>query len=282
MEDKQNKKHGGGPKTPEGKARSARNALRHGLTGNSVVLPSEDPAKFQLLLEDHVREFDPDNTTQMDLVHEMAVCRWRLQRIATMETCMFEINMARTERASNAEFKNPDVDTRMTLAFMHMCETGRSFTNLRRYETAITRRSHQLLAELKTLKKDFPASDPPALPDGAAPSQIDGPKTDPMRPNQQDAPAPAPAAKDYETNSPSAQPPPGNYETNSAAAHQLAKDYETNSLPPRATASSKANPNSAKPCTIRQIAPPPAAITAAPAPASDSPVIPRVRVLRCP
>ena len=106
------KKHGGGPKTPEGKARSARNALRHGPPGNSVVLPSEDPAKFQALLEDHVREFDPDNTTQMDLVHEMAVCRWRLQRIATMESCMFEISMARTERAANAEFKNPDPDTR--------------------------------------------------------------------------------------------------------------------------------------------------------------------------
>ena len=35
-----------GPKTPEGKARSRRNALKHGLTGSGVALPTEDQAEI--------------------------------------------------------------------------------------------------------------------------------------------------------------------------------------------------------------------------------------------
>jgi hypothetical protein len=120
-----------------------------------------------------------------------------------METCMFEISIARTERAANAEFKNPDVDTRMTLAFMHMAENGKSFSNLRRYETAITRRSHQLLAELKTLKKEFPASEPPA---------DDSPRQN-CETNSQPS---VPASGNCETNSPPAVPLHGKCETNSA------------------------------------------------------------------
>ena len=41
----------GGPRTPEGKARSARNALRHGLRARSFALaPDEDPAEWALHL----------------------------------------------------------------------------------------------------------------------------------------------------------------------------------------------------------------------------------------
>lgn len=36
-----------GPRTPEGKARSAQNALKHGLLSRQIVLQDEDPAQFQ-------------------------------------------------------------------------------------------------------------------------------------------------------------------------------------------------------------------------------------------
>ena len=38
-----------GPITPEGKARSSRNATTHGLLSQYVVIPGEDPAGFQRL-----------------------------------------------------------------------------------------------------------------------------------------------------------------------------------------------------------------------------------------
>src|SRR3984957_15375684 len=40
--------HSPGPRTPAGRLRSSLNALTHGLTGRTVLLPSEDPAAHQL------------------------------------------------------------------------------------------------------------------------------------------------------------------------------------------------------------------------------------------
>jgi hypothetical protein len=49
-----------GPRTPAGKQRSSLNALRHGLTGHIVVLPTEDQAAYQRRLKGHTeREYHP-------------------------------------------------------------------------------------------------------------------------------------------------------------------------------------------------------------------------------
>jgi hypothetical protein len=152
-------KHGGGPKTPEGKARSAMNATRHGLTGETVVLPGEDPKQFEELLQNYIDTLKPITAIELDLVHEIAVCRWRIQRCWTMESCMFEINLARTERAVTAEFKDCGNDVRMTLSFMSMSENSRSLALLHRYETRITRRFHQAIAELKALQNQRKAEE---------------------------------------------------------------------------------------------------------------------------
>ncbi len=40
---RQNAQHSTGPRTEAGKRRSSLNALQHGLTATSAVLPSEDP-----------------------------------------------------------------------------------------------------------------------------------------------------------------------------------------------------------------------------------------------
>jgi len=80
-----NAQHSTGPRTPAGKQRSAQNALRHGLTAASPVLPSEDPAAY----EDHRRrffdEYQPATPTESQLVIELADTSWRLNRIPLLE-----------------------------------------------------------------------------------------------------------------------------------------------------------------------------------------------------
>jgi len=49
----QNAARSTGPRTPEGKAVSARNATRHGLTSGFRILPSEDPEAYHQLLADY-------------------------------------------------------------------------------------------------------------------------------------------------------------------------------------------------------------------------------------
>jgi len=78
-----------GPRTDAGKQRSSLNALRHGLTAASPVLPSEDRAAF----EDHRRrffvEYQPATATESQLVQELVDTSWRLNRIPLLEADLF-------------------------------------------------------------------------------------------------------------------------------------------------------------------------------------------------
>src|ERR1700694_4189182 len=97
--------HGGGPKTPEGKARSAQNSVRHGLTAKSfVITKTEDPEALNQLINDYIAEFQPRTKFQLDLVHELAACRYRMQRAWAIETNLFNVTLLRNERAIAAVF----------------------------------------------------------------------------------------------------------------------------------------------------------------------------------
>jgi len=74
-----------GPRTTAGKARSAQNALTHGLTSRSAVLPSEDPAAHQRHCQQFQDEYQPKNASEKQLVHELADTAWRLNRIPLLE-----------------------------------------------------------------------------------------------------------------------------------------------------------------------------------------------------
>jgi hypothetical protein len=69
-----------GPVTPEGKARSSCNALRHGLLAKCVVLSNESPAGFQELHDQFVNRFGPADGVEDGLLEEMVAASWRLRR----------------------------------------------------------------------------------------------------------------------------------------------------------------------------------------------------------
>jgi hypothetical protein len=50
-----------GPRTPEGKAASSFNALKHGMDAASIVIPGEDPAEYDTLASDYHRQFHPQS-----------------------------------------------------------------------------------------------------------------------------------------------------------------------------------------------------------------------------
>ncbi len=79
-----------GPKTPEGKAASSMNATTHGLTSQKIVLPNEDPAEYQELLDILVQEHHPATPTESLLVDDMAQARWRLDRVRDRQDQAFE------------------------------------------------------------------------------------------------------------------------------------------------------------------------------------------------
>ena len=74
-----------GPRSEAGKQRSALNALTHGLTARTAVLPSEDQAAYQHHCRQFENEYRPATPTEIQLVHELADTSWRLNRLPLLE-----------------------------------------------------------------------------------------------------------------------------------------------------------------------------------------------------
>jgi hypothetical protein len=80
-----NAQHSTGPRTPAGKLRSSLNALTHGLTGRTVLLPSDDPATHQRHAQEFLDEYKPQGPTERQLVQELIDTSWRLNRVPELE-----------------------------------------------------------------------------------------------------------------------------------------------------------------------------------------------------
>jgi hypothetical protein len=74
-----------GPRTPEGKARSRFNGLKHGLTASVPVLPGEDPAEYHARVEAVVASLTPQNQVEYDLLERVASTAWSLERARRAE-----------------------------------------------------------------------------------------------------------------------------------------------------------------------------------------------------
>jgi hypothetical protein len=157
-----------GPTTPEGQARSSRNALRHGLSAPtaptlapvSPVLPTESAADYQTLLHAYLSEFSPIGLLETELVETMASTRWRLRRIATIETCIFTNEMDRMAIHLDREFahldREPTPDDRLAWTFHNLAHKP-SFNLMLRYEATLTRtyaRALKQLQQLQSLRDD--------------------------------------------------------------------------------------------------------------------------------
>jgi hypothetical protein len=80
-----------GPRTAAGKRISSRNALTHGLTSRSPILPTEDPAAYQRHCHDFHNEYQPATPTETHLTQELADTAWRLNRIPSLEAALFSL-----------------------------------------------------------------------------------------------------------------------------------------------------------------------------------------------
>src|SRR6266404_7171407 len=80
-----NAAHSTGPKTESGKKRSSLNAYRHGLTGQTIILPAEDLVAYQDFTDTYFKDYKPVGTLEKQLVQSLADTQWRLNRVAALE-----------------------------------------------------------------------------------------------------------------------------------------------------------------------------------------------------
>ncbi len=74
------KSRGGGPKTPEGKARSRMNAMKHGMTASMQVLPGEDLDAFRRRVADFIAAAQPRNAIELAVTEQAALATWKIAR----------------------------------------------------------------------------------------------------------------------------------------------------------------------------------------------------------
>jgi hypothetical protein len=80
-----------GPRTEEGKQRSSQNALRHGLTAETVISALECAADYQAFEAQIALDYQPRSSTDRELISRLASLLWRLRRSTSIETGLFQI-----------------------------------------------------------------------------------------------------------------------------------------------------------------------------------------------
>jgi len=143
----------GGPKTPEGKARAALNALRHGLRARHFrLLPHEDPAEFEALARSARETYRPRCPVERELVEAIAVALWRAIRVDRIEAeALADIAPADDSRSCGSDFteERHRASLALLLRYRAQAEAG-----VRRAQDALARH-RRLAAEAAALAADL-------------------------------------------------------------------------------------------------------------------------------
>ena len=157
-----NAKKSTGPKTPEGKAAAARNALKHGLCAlspDNVVIPGEDPAEFEAFQNEFLNDLRPAEATERLLAERIVVAQWRLRRAARYEGQLMRASLAtvRRQEASNDKWRevrdekiDPDEQAALEIPrAIDLCLAGKAHWHMVRYEGYIERGMFRAIKELR-------------------------------------------------------------------------------------------------------------------------------------
>jgi hypothetical protein len=97
-ENRRNALRSTGPITPEGKARSSKNALRHGVYSVlPVVLGLEQSEHWETHCNGIFKSLAPEGTLEKALAERVALCLWRLNRVHRYETAITSVGLERID-----------------------------------------------------------------------------------------------------------------------------------------------------------------------------------------
>jgi flagellar biosynthesis GTPase FlhF len=146
-----NSQHSTGPRTPAGKQRSSLNALRHGLTGHVIVLPSEDHAAYENHTRRLVDDLQPKGALEEQLVQSIADTSWRINRVAALETNLLSLGIH--EQSANIDTAHPEAHAALAMA-ASVREQIRALSNLSSHEHRLSRQFERTLQQLREIQAE--------------------------------------------------------------------------------------------------------------------------------
>jgi len=140
-----------GPRTEAGKQRSSLNALRHGLTGQTIVLPTEDHSAYQRHSQAFLDEYRPKGATETQLVQSLLDTSWQLNRASAVETNLFSLGI--TESEDRIRASHPEAETALAMALAYR-EHNRAFANIGIYRQRLAREFERTLILLRQIQSE--------------------------------------------------------------------------------------------------------------------------------
>jgi len=95
---RQNAKSSTGPRTEAGKRRSRRNAIRHGLTAQTIIDAHEDATEYRALQRAVSADYRPRTNFEIELIARLVSLLWRLRRAVAIEGGLLSIYAQRKDR----------------------------------------------------------------------------------------------------------------------------------------------------------------------------------------
>jgi hypothetical protein len=168
-----------GPTTEEGKEHSRCNAVRHGLSAETVIADLEDAEDYQAFEAAVIADYDAQTAVERELVLRLASVLWRLRRATGIESGIFEsvtrgslkhgdplFGGARVKPATDRLYVvtaipprdgvQQDVPLKTAIAdrFLRLAELPTlPLDRLSRYEHLLWRQARQLVITLESLRR---------------------------------------------------------------------------------------------------------------------------------
>src|SRR5437764_4659587 len=130
-----NAQHSSGPKTPEGKAKSAANSRTHGFCSKENLVASEDQEQFDQMAEGFQIDLSPEGAIEETLAAEIVASAWQLRRMRR-----FEVEVCAGH------------DCYTTI--IHDDVLQKKLDRLARHKTRIERTFHRCLKQFKTVQNE--------------------------------------------------------------------------------------------------------------------------------
>jgi hypothetical protein len=120
------------------------------VTGRSLVLANESPEAWDQHLADHIQRYQPTSDLEREMVEDIAFCRWRLIRMRTIDTALWDIRMEEQSRDIADTYRRPTEPVRLAHAF----STDDTFRSAGRYEAHLRRSYNRAIRDLEQLRQN--------------------------------------------------------------------------------------------------------------------------------
>ncbi len=138
----------GGVKTPEGKAVSRLNPLKHGLLSKEVLLKGENKQSYTELAQSLNDSLKPVGAIEEILTDRVTANVWRLRRVLEVERATMEWRKVHEIRSMHFDEKQDQIDRNSVREML----INEDVEKLQRYETAIERSLYKALHELQRIQ----------------------------------------------------------------------------------------------------------------------------------